>query len=168
MKRLLLRAFGIIFLAVPLLMLSEVPAQQGNEDARPSESKTEETIAAPELADLVPSATELSRRLDLLGKRISDKLNVSAVEKSYAEILANLDDHSSKLQSLKDEEDYRYIELIELKTAILGEAASLQALSKPLAQAIQEIEGIRKEWLGEKRKWIEWKVLLNPILPRQM
>jgi hypothetical protein len=160
MKLLIARIFWATLLVALLLLSDEVPAQQGANDARPSESKIEESIAAPELSDLVPSATELSRRLDLLVKRISDELDVSVVEKSYAEILTNLEAHSSRIKKLKAAEDYRYSELIELKTAIVGEAASLHALSEPLAKGIREIESARKEWAAEKKKWSAWKVSL--------
>jgi len=160
MKFLVVRIFWATLLVALLLLSDEVRAQQGAENARPSERKIEEPIEAPELSDLVPSATELSRRLDLLGKRISDELNVSAVEKSYAEILTNLKAHSSRIKKLKAEEDYRYSELIELKTAIVVESDSLHALSDPLAERIREIESVRKEWAAEKKKWSAWKVSL--------
>ena len=99
MNRLALRTIWIVVLVVTLSMVCEASTQQGADDAKPSEGTMEESIAAPELSDLVPSATELSRRLDLLGKRISDALNVSAVEKSYAEILTNLKAHSSRVKT---------------------------------------------------------------------
>ena len=57
MKLLIARIFWATLLVASLLLSDEVPAQQGNEDARPFESKIEESIAAPELSDLVPSAT---------------------------------------------------------------------------------------------------------------
>jgi len=160
MKRLLLRIFWATLLVALLLMSNEVPAQQKAEDSQLTDIKTEKPDAAPNLADLVPSATELSRRLVLLEKRIADELNVSAVEKSYAEIVTKMEAHSGELQKLKDEKDHRYSELIELKTAILAEAASLHALSDPLAEAIREIEALRKEWVAEQKKWSEWKVSL--------
>jgi hypothetical protein len=147
-------------LLVAVILLSDkAPVQGETEEAQPSDIKTEKPLAAPNLADLVPAATELSRRRELLAKRIADELNVSAVENSYDEIVAKLETYSTGLQKLK-EEALRYGELVEIKASILAEAASLQALSEPLAQAIQQIESLRREWLAEKRKWGEWKIVL--------
>ena len=95
-------------------------AQQRADDPQSSSIPREGPPAAPDLADLVPAATELSSRLAALEKKISDAVAVSEAEKRYAEIMTSLDDHARKVQSLKDEGDYEYSELIELKTAILA------------------------------------------------
>jgi hypothetical protein len=95
--------------------------------------------------------------LALLEKRLLNELKVSVVEKSYVEILINLEHHSKELQRLKNEKEHRYGKLIELKTAILGEAAALKALSNPLSKTIREIEALRKAWIAEKKKWSAWE-----------
>lgn len=96
----------------------------------------------------------------LLEKSMPRELDVSAIEKRYADIMKNLEAHSSEVQRLKDEKEYRHGELVELKTTILFESDALKAVNKPILASIRELGASRKEWLDEKSKWREWKVHL--------
>jgi small-conductance mechanosensitive channel len=141
-------------------MSNEVLAQQEGQYPQPSDIEIEKPLVLPGLSELIPAVTKLSSRLAALEKRSLRGLDVATIQKSYAEIMTNIEDHSGELQRLKDEKEYRYSELIELKTRILFESNSLEALSKPLIESIRKIEASRKEWLDEKRNWSEWKAAL--------
>ncbi|MEE9530822.1 MAG: hypothetical protein V3W52_07515, partial [Syntrophobacteria bacterium] len=120
MRLLSLKIFWVVLLLTLFLMPKGILAHEESQDTQPSGVKQEKPLAVPDLADLIPLATELSSSLAVLKKKLAVGLDVSAVEKSFSEIVANLEDHSSELQRLKVSEDYRYGELIELKTAILS------------------------------------------------
>jgi small-conductance mechanosensitive channel len=160
MRLLRVNTFWVAFLLALFLMSEGVAANQETQAPQPSGAKTEETLAIPDLADLIPSATQLSSRLTILEKELEGGLDLSAVEGSFSEIVANLEDHSGQLQRLKASKDYQYSQVIELKAAILSEGNSLEALSKPLSEAIRDLGTSRKEWLDEKGKWSEWQSLL--------
>lgn len=160
MRRLAVKILWIVLLGAILLMSNEVLAQQKAQDPQTSGIEAEKPLALPDLADLISSTTKLSGRLAVLEKSMPRELDVSAIEKRYADIMKNLEAHSSEVQRLKDEKEYRYSELVELKTTILSESDALEAVSKPILASIRELGASRKEWLDEKSKWREWKVHL--------
>ena len=160
MKRLAVKILWVVLLGAILLMSNEVLAQQKAQDPQTSGIEAEKPLALPDLADLISSTTKLSGRLAVLEKSMPRELDVSAIEKRYADIMKNLEAHSSEVQRLKDEKEYRYSELVELKTTILSESDALEAVSKPILASIRELGASRKEWLDEKSKWGEWKVHL--------
>ena len=160
MKRLAVKILWVMLLGAILLMSNEVLAQQKAQDPQTSGIEAEKPLALPDLADLISSTTKLSGRLAVLEKSMPRELDVSAIEKRYADIMKNLEAHSSEVQRLKDEKEYRYSELVELKTTILSESDALKAVSNPILASIRELGASRKEWLDEKSKWGEWKVHL--------
>ena len=157
MKLLSLKIFWVVLLLTLFLMQKGILAHEESQDTQPSGAKQEKPLAVPDLADLIPLATKLSGRSAVLEKKLAVGLDVSAVEKSFSGIVANLEGHSDELQKLKDSEDYRYGELIELKTSILSEGDSLEALSEPLTEAIRELVASRRQWLDERKRWNEWQ-----------
>ena len=157
MRRLAVRTFWVVLLGAILLMSNEVLAQKQPQDPQTSRIEAEKPLALPDLADLISSTTKLSGRLAVLEKSMPRELDVSAIEKRYADIMKNLEAHSSEVQRLKNEKEYRYSEPVELKTTILSESDALKAVSEPLLSSIRELGASRKEWLDEKSKWREWK-----------
>ena len=99
----------------------------------------------------------MSGRLAALENRIKGGLDISAVEKKYDGIEANLKDPADRLQQLKDSKDYKYDKLVELREAIKQENKLFEEISKPISQAIRQLGAWRKEWLAEKKRWNEWQ-----------
>ena len=148
---------GIVLAMVVLLISSHALAHEPSQSDQPSGTQQEIPAAAPDLADIVPLATKLSSRLAALEMDVTGLLDVSAFEKNYAGIDANLNGPAGQLQRLKDSKDYKYSKLVELREAIKQENKSFEEISKPLSQAIRQLGAWRKEWLAQKKQWNEWQ-----------
>ena len=160
MNRLAWRTCWVMLLGTMVLMSHAALAQQNPQAPQTPGIEAEKPPELPGLADLLSSATNLSSRLAVLERTMPRELDVSAIEARYAGIMTSLDVLSSELQSVKDKKEYRYSELIELKTTILSRSNSLKAISNPLLASIRELGASRREWLDEKRTWREWQLAL--------
>ncbi len=157
------RAFRVLFLMLTISVLVFADGQLAAQEpkaSQPSVAEKEKPPATPDLADLIPLATELSGRLAVLENKIAAGLDISELEKSFSKIAANLDDHSGQLESLKTSEDYRYPQLVQLKSAVEAEAASLVKTSKWLTEEIRRLGVARQKWLVEQKQWKEWQSAL--------
>jgi len=160
MNRLAWSTCWLILLGAMVLMSHDALAQLKPQAPQIPAIEAEEPLELPDLADLISSATNLSGRLAVLETSMPRELDVSAIEDRYAGIMQNLDVLASELQSVKDKKEYRYSELIELKTTILSKGNSLKAISSPLLASIRELGASRREWLDEKRTWRAWQAAL--------
>jgi len=154
---LLKKILGIVLPMAVLLISSHGLAHELPQSDQTSDAVRETPSPAPDLADIIPLATELSGRLAALENRIKGVLNISSVEKKYDGIEANLKGPASQLQRLKDSKDYKYTKLVELREAIKRENKLFEGISKPLNQAIRQLGAWRKEWLADKKHWNEWQ-----------
>jgi small-conductance mechanosensitive channel len=150
-----------LVLIVSVLVFSDGQlAAQEPKVSQPAVAEKEKPPALPGLADLIPLATELSGRLAVLENKIAAGLNVSELEKRFFKITENLEDYSAQLEKLKASGDYRYSQLVQLKTAVEGEAASLGKVSKGLTEEIRRLGDAREQWLTKQKQWQEWQSAL--------
>ena len=147
----------IVLLIAAFLMSSNVPAQEPSPGDQTSGAKEGLPAAAPDLADIVPLATELTGRLATLENRIKDGPDISVVEKKYDEIEANLKDYAGQLQRLKDSKGYKYNKLVDFREAIKQKNEFFEKFRKPVSLAIRQLGAWRKEWVAEKKRWNEWQ-----------
>ncbi|MFV9645579.1 MAG: mechanosensitive ion channel domain-containing protein [Desulfobacterales bacterium] len=154
---LLKKILGIVLPMAVLLISSHGLAHELPQSDQTSDAVREIPAPAPDLADIVPLATELSGRLAALENRIKGGLDISSVEKKYDGIEANLKGPAGQLQRLKDSKDYKYNKLVELREAIKRENKLFEEISKPLSDAIRQLGAWRKEWLGDQKHWNEWQ-----------
>jgi small-conductance mechanosensitive channel len=151
------KILGIVLLMALLLISSHGLAHEPPQGDQKSVSEKGLPPAAPDLADIVPLAAELTGRLAVLENRIRGVLDFSAVGKKIDGIAANLKDPASQLQRLKDSKDYQYNKLLELRETIKQENELFQEISRPLSQAIRQLGAWRREWLAEKKRWNAWQ-----------
>jgi potassium efflux system protein len=149
--------FWALWVAALLLLPYGVVAQTQSQDTQPPAAEEEASSEAPDLADLIPLATELSGRLAVLEKNMVVASDVSPDQEALSEIVTNLDGHSARLKEMRASGDYRYGQLLELKAAIQSEGDSLKRMSQPLTEAIRGLGAARKEWLEERKRWQEWQ-----------
>ena len=140
-----------------LLIASHVLAQEQSQGERTPGAKQELSATVPDLADIIPSATALSGRLVALENKIRGGLDVSAVEREYTRIEADLKDPVNQLQRLKDSKDYRFNKLVVLREKIEQESIRFKEASRPLKEAIRQLGTWRKDWRAEKKRWNEWQ-----------
>jgi small-conductance mechanosensitive channel len=150
-----IRILGVVLLAVLVSVGGLVHAQ--SKAPQPSGAKQEMPAATPGLADLIPLASKLSGRLLVLENRISGLVDVSAVEKRYAEIEADLKGPADQIAREEESGEYRHRHLVDLREGIRQESALLEEAGKPLREAIDQLGTWRKEWMAEKEHWKEWQ-----------
>ena len=134
--------FGIVFLMAVVLISSHGQANEQSQGDQTSGTKEESHAVAPDLADIIPLAAQLSGRLAGLENEITSGLDVSEVERKYFEIGENLNGPVVKLQQLKDSKDYRLRKIVDLKQAIEYEN---KLLKEELEEAITKLNKIRKD-----------------------
>ena len=154
------KILGAVLSMAVLLISSHGLAQEQYKGDQTSGAKQETLVSPPDLADIVPSAAELSSRLAALENRIKGGLDISALEKKCGGIEANLQGPASQLQRLKDLKSYKYDRLVELREVIKQEDKLFEEISKPISQEIRQLGAWRKEWLAEKKRWNEWQSIL--------
>lgn len=153
-----------LFLLVPVHMEA---VQEDNSDTQPLETKQEEQLQVPSIADLTPLIAEMSARKAGLEKKIPDSSNLSVVEKGFSIIANNIEMAALDLQKLKSGKKLRYRKFLEIKGEIRAERDALDYAIKPITENIRALEASRKEWLKKKKQWNQWEsILLNeePVL----
>ena len=161
MKNFKKKILGAVLPIAMLLISSHVFANQQSKDDKTPVDKPEITVSIPGLGKIIPSAAKLSDRLALLEYKVKNVLDVSELEKRYAEIDENLKDPSDQLQKLKDTKELKFNKLVELKYAIELENDLFEKISRPLSKDIRKVGAWRKEWLAEKKHWNEWQSSLS-------
>ena len=161
MKSFKKKILGAVLPIVLLLISSHVFAGKQSQDDKTPVDEPKIIISAPELGKIIPSAAKLSDRLTFLKYKVKNALDVSELEKRYAEIEKKLKDPSDQLQKLKDAKELKFKKLVELKYAIELENDLFEKISKPLSKDIHKVSAWRKEWLAEKKHWNEWQSSLG-------
>jgi small-conductance mechanosensitive channel len=151
------KIFGAVLLMGLLLISSHVTAQEPSQGGQASAVSAETPTEAPELADVVPLAAELTVRLASLERELGEVPDVATFEKNYEAVQTDLEKSVLQLQGLKGSEEYTYNKLEQFRGAIKQEINTFEEVSKPVSQAIHQLGAWREEWLGEKKRWNEWQ-----------
>ena len=151
------KIFGIVLPMLVLLIASHGLAHEPSQGDQNSVAESNVSAPAPDLADVIPLATELSGRLAILKNQVTGLPDVSSFERKYTEIDANMKSPAGQLKQLKDSKVYNYNKLVDLREAIEKENKLFEKISKPIHQAVRKLGAWRKEWLAEKKRWHEWE-----------
>lgn len=150
----------ILLLAVLLLSIQSIARAQA-----PVEQKLDpdrkESLSVPDLAEIVPLATELEGRLAANEVAVAEMLNVTEYEKSYEGFKSSLAALRSQLQRLKDSKDFRYKRLVRIREMTRKEERLFDEIGRPLSDAIRQLQAMRKEWLTDKEQWLTWQSYLK-------
>lgn len=142
---------------VVLLIVSLGSALAQSQGDKQPEAEQPVSTAALDLADVVPLATKLTRRLADLKKRLRDGLKIAAVQKQYDGIESRLHGLAGKLEGLRQSQKYKYNQLVEQKGAIKQENELYEIASLPIRRAIRQLEDWRKAWTAEQIRWNQWE-----------
>ena len=140
-----------------LLLLPNNTVAQEASDPEPTASVQAESVSVPALADIIPLATELKGRLATLENKTKTGPNIEAVEKQYGQLEVDLKAFASRLQQLKDSNNYKRNKLIEFKEAIKQKNELFSTISQPLNQRVHQLDSLRKQWLTEQKNWSQWQ-----------
>jgi small-conductance mechanosensitive channel len=129
----------------------------------PESTASEDRIVGsiPDMADIIPLATDLLGKLESLEKDATRLLDLSVIDKKQNSVKSNLNEYASQLQHLKDSKEYKFNELLELRQQIDQELYDLDLISESLHTAISQVGLWQKGWLTEKKRWYSWQVSMS-------
>ena len=156
-----MKKIRILFPLTMLLIFSFGLAMAQSREDHQSAAEQAANPAALDLADVVPRAAALTGRLADLENRIRGGLDIASVEKQYDGIEARLQELVGQLEAVRQSQKYKYNQLVELKGAIHQESESYEVISRPIRQAIRELENWRTVWLSDQKRWDEWQSSLQ-------
>ena len=116
--------------------------------------------AVKNLSDIIPLATDLSARLTILESKLEGMPDVAPIEKQYAEIEARVEEAGKALQILKQSRSNNFARFTRLRRDLAREDEALTRASKPVAVAIQRLDGWDREWRAEETQWSGWRTSL--------
>ena len=133
-----MKRFVLFLLMMALLISGRIPAQEPSASGQPSSEKAESQVKVPNLSEIIPLSAELSGRLAELEQKVQGRLNVKSIQEKCADIEANLEKHTLRLNQLKEADDYKASKFLILKQHIDTEDEKLDLISKeqlPIAAA---------------------------------
>jgi len=86
----------LIIISITVLILAGSPAAPESKALESDNENVADSPALPNIADLIPLASELSGRLAILEKKMAVDLQVFAVEEEFSKIAANVITRSSQ------------------------------------------------------------------------
>ena len=103
----------------------------------------------------------MTARLAELENKIKAAPDISAFEKKYDGIEADLNDLDGQLERLKRTKGFKYNKLVEIRQAIDNEYDAYEVVNTPLNKSIRQLGEWRSQWVAEKKKWNEWQSSLQ-------
>ncbi|MGD9239072.1 MAG: mechanosensitive ion channel [Desulfobacterales bacterium] len=150
----------VVFPIVVFLISSPLLAQEQPEGDQAPGAKQEVTASAPDLADIIPKAAQLSGDLAALENRVAGAMDISEFEKKIARIEKNLEGPAAELKQIKDSKAGKLNKFFEIRKIIERESELFEDINKPLKEAIRQFGAWRNDWQAEKQHWERWQSAL--------
>ena len=150
----------VVFPIVVFLISSPLLAQKQPEGDQAPGAKQEVTASAPDLADIIPKAAQLSGDLATLENRVAGAMDISEFEKKFARIEKNLEGPAAELKQIKDSKAGKLNKFFEIRKIIERESELFEDINKPLKEAIRQFGAWRNDWQAEKQHWERWQSAL--------
>ena len=157
MRNIAKKVLRIVFPIILLLISSYALAEEPPIGDQTREAKQDVSEPVPDIADLIPKVTKLSRDLATLENRVSGVLDISKFEEKFARIEENLKPPAAQLQQTKASKDVKLDKLVQIRIAIEREEDLLDILSKPIAETIRQFGAWRNGWHAKKQQWNKWE-----------
>jgi potassium efflux system protein len=138
---------------------------QNDKTAQPPKEEKKELTAAPNVAELVPLATQLAERSAALESELTNLFNFSQAEESLDKIAKGTEKLSEQLQALKTAGNYGYDQLAELKGEINRQANSLENIIQSLTEAINKTDFWKEQWSKESQGWKDLRSSIPKNVP---
>jgi potassium-dependent mechanosensitive channel len=160
MQCLLHNAFRAGVLVALLLCPRGLVAQEVQGTKSPS-AAAEQPPEVPELADLIPLATDLSERLANLENKVGDQRGLFRLEQRLQELGTRVDDDAKQFVQLKASTGQRAGRLPEIKAEIEAVSDELATIADAVTADVRTFGRLRKEWIAEQRQWDAWQAVLR-------
>jgi small-conductance mechanosensitive channel len=148
-------------LLLALALSSQAVLAQEPQEAQATAAGAQQPPAVPELADLIPLATDLSTRRASLDKAIEDTGDLSSVEHRLGEVNDRVRECADEFLTLKDSNDPRAGRLPELKAEIDFAGDTLARISNTVTKRVRILGNLRRDWLAEQTQWNAWQAELG-------
>jgi len=150
----------VVLLAVLLLPSGALIHAQPKTGQPPAETQ-ELPAAVPDLADIIPLASNLPGRLAQLENNLKAIPEITAIEKKYSEFQTRVAGFKVQLERIKDSGTLSTARLVNLRQALNDERTIFGYVEKPLSIEISRVVAWKTEWLAEKNRWSGWEVSLS-------
>jgi len=159
-----------VFFFLTLLLIFSLTFQgmaygQNDKTAQPSVEEKKELPTAPNVAEIVPLATQLAERSAALESELTNLFNFSQAEENLVKIAKGTGKLSEQLQALKTAGNYGYDQLAELRGEINRQANSLEDIIQSLTQAINKTDSWKEEWSKESQRWKDLRSSIPKDVP---
>jgi len=143
-------------MSLVLLPYNTIAQNQTQNDQ--TSAATKNTFApTPDIAELVPRATDLTGNLATLEQQLGKLVDIHDTDSSFTAFNQGIEDPEKQLKALKDSTGYRHSKLVELKKDFDSENQAFEEISAPLKHAITTLGTWRKNWLKEQKLWKYWE-----------
>jgi potassium efflux system protein len=152
-------AIRVVLLAA--LLIPGVEPVKAQPKAEQSPVATHELPATvPDLAEIIPQASNLQTRLAQLENNLKALPELSVIEKKYTELSERAAGFAAQLEEIKASETFNSTKLVNLKRLLWDEKAFFEIVDRPLKRQIRRVAEWKTEWLEEKNRWGSWEATL--------
>ncbi len=150
-------------LTVGLLLPAGVKMARGD-DETPKVSGDDAAEIVPSLAEVVYQAGSLGQQLADLKSRIETVDSLQGQEKRLEQAKTRAGGFRLRLADLNADDLQSYQQLAALKGEVRGEADAVREVAESLSDSIRRVEGWRRQWTEEKKRWSRWRSVLGEDL----
>ena len=122
----------------------------------------------PSIASIIPLVGELSESLAKIKLGLDSQSVFSDSSQTYATLNQKLEYALQQLDKVDQAEDLSWLNSRELRVNISQARSRLSEYTGPLKKEIDRYASWKNDWLEEKRKWHEWRQLLDDQQPLQI
>ena len=155
------RRFFVFTLCLVIGMIASSSATAQGVNGQTADSEAASTVTSPDLADLIPMASELAGRLKALENNLTDLPEISTLEAKYSAIDSSLAYPAERFERLSAAEDFRYNRIMEIREEIRREKRKFEEASSQLSSVIRILGVQRDKWLTEKETWNKWQAAMK-------
>jgi small-conductance mechanosensitive channel len=142
-----------VALTVVLLMIAVRPVHALFITEQTPSTEQASVAELPDLANIIPLASNLPGRLALLKNRVEGLPDITTIEKNFSEYQERIEAFGSLLDTIKDAEGENLFKLTNLIRKFRDEKTYFEFVNRPLAREIRRVVVWKTEWVEEKNRW---------------
>jgi small-conductance mechanosensitive channel len=142
-----------VALTVVLLMIAVRPVHALFITEQTPSTEQASVAELPDLANIIPLASNLPGRLALLKNRVEGLPDITTIEKNFSEYQERVEAFGSLLDTIKDAEGENLFKLTNLIRKFRDEKTYFEFVNRPLAREIRRVVVWKTEWVEEKNRW---------------
>jgi len=155
----------LVLLSLSTAGMLQAQTESGQAPAPPKERSS----SIPDLAEIIPLASDLAGKFARLENKVQVLPDVSAVQKGYVAHKEAAENAAARLQKIKNSGGRKRARLISLSQELQDVLALSMESERPLTSRIKLLDDWKAKWLAEKKRWQDWESrLLGDNQPPQL